>query len=308
MQAFELNVLAGFIASLLWALAAFVLIRGAFFWVVDRRGELAGWWWQITYTPVQDEPLAGPAGTQEPRTEHHPVEATPRFGGSPAGRQQAADAEESLWEVSNRRRLWSVELVRIRHRSRGLLVRRSRFKGKVWRMYHMNWEHSRQNFNRVWASAGEEMPEDHVINGTFWGKKGDAGHGVFQLIPGEDKSHWIGLFAEAEKKMEPQGTKQTQLTAPVQWIRVGSEDEQKALEKVNEPTLLRAAAEYWSWRIRVRVRHLTRNKDRDKSKWSLLAGFAYAAAAAGELSAVLAIEKEKLHQRRRPDNGGHQAG
>ena len=58
----------------------------------------------------------------------------------------------------------------------------------------------------------------------------------------------------------------------------------------------------------MRVRRNIENADRNKPKWSFLSVLAYAGAAIGEVSAALAMEKEKLRQPRTPDDEGRQPG
>ena len=158
---FALSVLAGVIGTALWA--AIGLTRFAFFWCADRRGELAGWWWQITYTPTQDESLNNsPPGGQiqaKPPTGPH----SPGFvdAGSTAATQQATRTrpesrvrEHSLWTVSPTRKFWSIELLRMRHRRKGLIVRRSVLKGKMWRIYHMDWSNQSRTFGACGLQPG----------------------------------------------------------------------------------------------------------------------------------------------------------
>ncbi len=111
--------------------------------------------------------------------------------------------------------VWSIEWIEAVHKSDTVA-------GTTWRIYP-------HHFDRRWRFQGRCC--DARIRAQYWADRGNGGEGsmkLYQLL----RSNYLGRFEEEQVKSYEIGPSFVDFAAPIEWIRVGSDDESAVLAKL----------------------------------------------------------------------------
>lgn len=272
---FEFGVGASLTAAVLSAIGGLGIRRFLY-----RRGHLAGWWWQVTYPPVETAAVSPPDGPSGP----------------PEVEVAGATAQTSWQELGEPVFPWSIELLRVRHA-------KNQGKGKMWRVSRTRTATSEgaaqtaPTYKRRWRSEfrGEN---DGGLDGHYWCTRGSGGHGTYQLKM-LDSCRQYGEFRAFEHSGASDVTSKL-VGAPMEWIKYGSEG-QAAVRHwlVVAPELeLVAASKHWPFAVRHRVRKITGYKIPlfRVPTWLIPDDISAVTAVTGDLTIALAAENAKRHR------------
>lgn len=188
----------------------------------DRKGPLAGWWWEVVYRPRYRLIFGG--------TSPLDADTTP---GSLSTVSDPADDPRALFDDEGDT-IWSIELLQVQHH-------KDRLKAKCWRVWG-------EDYQRAWRF--EAWQRDRAIEGVYWCTSGEGDSGIFQLQR-VTRGKWVGFFSESRSivaseeslKSEFQGTR-------LSWIRLGSISESEVRSSFNSHPYPPEAEVNWPRKVR----------------------------------------------------------
>lgn len=259
------GVLSGVIAAAIWAAVTQLVRRGR-----ERRGFLAGWWWQITYPPVSGATVI-------------PVSSEAEAANGSAEVLFRDPMEHSAWSLADPDDSpWSIELLYIRQRN-------EIFSGEAWRVY-------REHPERRWVSSGR-CGNDSIVDGIYWANRGEGGHGTFHLWAFIGSSRYCGEFSESKVQLGPSGPRFEFSSAPLEWVRVGSDEEAKVLSWLRRAVPQKLDSS-WPRRVQRKICLACGIPD-SPSHFGWLRYFGYAPTVYGDPFVALALEAQRRSQRNR---------
>jgi len=112
-------------------------------------------------------------------------------------------------------KVWSIEWVEAFHRNENV-------SGCMWRIYP-------RHFNRRWHFQGR--CHDARIRADYWADRGNGGEGSMKLYT-LLRSNYLGKFEEEKVNSFSIGPSFVDFAAPIEWIRVDSDDEPAVLARL----------------------------------------------------------------------------
>ena len=216
-MSFVIGVVASVCAAVICGLCAFLWRYRR-----DRKGPLAGWWWEVVYRPRYRLIFGGTS----------PSDADKTTGNLSAVGDTADDPRSLSGDEGGT--VWSIELLQVQHH-------KDRLKAKCWRVWG-------EDYRRAWRF--EAWLRDRAIEGVYQCTSGEGDSGIFQLQK-VTRGKWIGFFSESRSivaseeslKSEFQGTR-------LSWIRVGSKSESEVRASFNSQPYPVEAEVHWPRRVR----------------------------------------------------------
>jgi len=288
---FAIGVAASVVAAIICALVA----RSFGYWR-QKKGPLAGWWWQITYPPRHDTiiPGAQPTSMDVSTTESAGTANSLELGRvtDPAIR---AEIELSVWSPPNLHSYpWSIELLHVRHKRDRLMIH-------CWRIFREPGHEP--HYDRHWVSDCWIAP-DSIVDGRYrdGDRNGEGGHGTFQLWRYSAK-RYVGQFSESKIDMSADRvtTSNRFRDAPLEWISVGSDWEKKIfvwMKSANySPDL---GKKYWPRKVTHRLEYAL--GEREKFAWFAQLGMGTAIYDLTIPHALERLRRDRLKKRNTSDS------
>lgn len=171
-------------------------------------------------------------------------------------------------------KVWSIEWVEVRHNKQTVT-------GTNWRIYQ-------SHFDRRWKFSGRY--QGSFLRAQYWADQGDGGDGYMKLFR-YNRSGCLGRFEEDQPRTLQANPTFVAFAAPLEWIRVGGDDEPLILDKLRTLDRERLVAQL-PRRIR---RRLNDRLDEVPIGERVYRALSYGSAVA-DMSGPLALELERLRR------------